>query len=133
LILHNREAKEDVLKILRDMWDYKLESRSVFHCCEPDEELLEFAKTHKMFLGVDGDITYYPEKQEFIKKVPLEMLVLETDAPFLLPEPLKTQKLYPNEPKNMKITAEYIAKLRRIDVEEVVRVTMRNACKLFDI
>jgi Tat protein secretion system quality control protein TatD with DNase activity len=40
-----------------------------------------------MFIGTDGDLTFIPEKQEFIKKVPLEMLVLETDSPFLLPEP----------------------------------------------
>jgi len=67
LILHNREAKKDMLGLLESVWDKKLEGRTVFHCCEPDFELLEFAKKHKMFIGVDGDITYYKEKQEFIK------------------------------------------------------------------
>ena len=87
LILHNREAKKDMLGLLESVWDKKLEGRTVFHCCEPDFELLEFAKKHKMFIGVDGDITYYKEKQEFIKTIPLEMLVFETDSPFLNPEP----------------------------------------------
>src|SRR3989338_8603763 len=83
LILHNREAKKDMLKILSNNELRITDYQSVFHCCEPDPELLKFAKEHKMFIGVDGDITYYKEKQEWIKTVPLEMLVLETDSPFL--------------------------------------------------
>src|SRR3989338_9748879 len=54
LILHNREAKKDMLGLLESVWDKKLEGRTVFHCCEPDFELLEFAKKHKMFIGIDG-------------------------------------------------------------------------------
>ncbi len=133
LILHNREAKQDVLKLLGDIWDVFLEGRSVFHCCEPDEELLQFAKTHKMFIGVDGDLTYWKEKQEFIKKVPLTMLVLETDSPFLLPEPLRSQKLYPNEPKNILLIAETVAQLKSISLEEVKKQTFENSLQLFHI
>jgi TatD DNase family protein len=138
LILHNREARVDVLKILKDMWDPFLEGRSVFHCCEVDPidveaelSLLDFACSHKMFMGIDGDITYFAEKKEFIKKVPLEMLVLETDSPFLLPEPLRTQKKFPNEPSNLGIIAQTVADAKNISVDEVKRVTTENATKLF--
>jgi TatD DNase family protein len=133
LILHNREAKPEMLEILRANWSSKLENRAVFHCCEPDEELLAFAQEHKMFIGVDGDITYYPEKQEFIEKVPLEMLVLETDAPFLLPEPLKSEKKYPNEPSYIPVFVKLIAELKNISQEELIKQTTQNARRLFNL
>ncbi len=133
LILHNREAKVDILPIVEENWDKKLDGRVVFHCCEPDEELLNFAKEHKMYIGVDGDITYYPEKQKFIRKVPLEMLVLETDAPFLLPEPLRTQKLFPNKPENIPMIAQYISEIKNVSLEELASKTTLNARNLFQI
>lgn len=133
LIIHNREAKDDLLQILREKWDSKLEYRAVFHCCEPDEELLAFAKEHKMFIGIDGDVTYFPEKQEFVKKIPLEMLVVETDSPYLLPEPLRSEKKYPNKPENIPLIAEYIAKILKINKEELIKETTENGKKLFSL
>ena len=130
LILHNREAKADMLSVLAEEWDKKLAGHTVFHCCEPDEELLEFAKEHKFYIGVDGDVTYNLEKQAFIKKIPLSMLVLETDSPFLLPEPLRSQKLYPNEPKNLPLIAEYVGRLINQPVKHVIDITTANAKKL---
>ncbi len=128
LILHNREAKHDMLKLLNEVWDKRLEGRAVFHCCEPDEELLEFAKAHKMFIGVDGDVVYWQEKQGFIKKVPLEMLVFETDSPYLSP-----LRKFPNEPKNIKVIAEFISELKKVSLKEVEEKTTENARKLFNI
>lgn len=133
LILHNREAKEDTLSVLNKAWDKKLEGRTVFHCCEPNSELLEFSKSHKIFIGVDGDVTYSAEKQEFIKSVPIEMLVLETDSPFLVPEPLRSQKAFPNEPKNIRLITEYISKLLKIPFRELVEITTSSSKRLFRI
>lgn len=131
LILHNREAKTDTLAVLNEIWDKKLEGRTVFHCCEPDLELLEFSKSHKIFIGVDGDVTYSAEKQEFIKLVPLEMLVLETDSPFLVPEPLRLQNIFPNEPKNIKIIVEFLSKLLGILPPKLIEITTNNSRRLF--
>jgi len=128
LIIHNREAKKDVLKILTTNYQLLTTHFSVFHCCGPDEELLDFAKKNNIFIGVDGDITYRKDKQKFIKKVPLEMLVLETDSPYLSPF-----KKFPNEPKNIKVTAELVAKLKNISLKEVAEKTTENARKLFFI
>jgi TatD DNase family protein len=135
LILHNREAREDILEVLREMWDKKLEGRAVFHCCEPDIELLEFAKEHKMFIGVDGDVTYWKEKQEFIKIVPLEVLVLETDSPFLMPQLLSIPRslIRYNEPKNLVLIAEFVAKLKNISIKEISEMTTENARRLFKV
>ena len=133
LILHNREAKDDLIPLVQEVWSEKLKGKTVFHCCEPDELLLEFAKEHGMFIGVDGDITYSPEKQSFIKKVPLNMLVLETDSPFLLPEPLRTEKKYPNQPAHLNIIVKFIAELLEMSEEKLIQITSDNAQQLFRI
>ncbi|PIZ65283.1 hypothetical protein CO051_02530 [Candidatus Roizmanbacteria bacterium CG_4_9_14_0_2_um_filter_39_13] len=133
LILHNREAKSDVLPILEKNWDVRLVQHSVFHCCEADVELLDFAKKHDMFIGVDGDVTYDKQKQDFIKVVPLEMLVVETDSPFILPEPLKSQRKYPNEPAHIKYIIEEVARLKEMSVDEVIKITTENGEQLFSL
>lgn len=133
LILHNREAKEDLLQLVKEKWNPHLEWRTVFHCCEPDLELLQFAREHHMFIGVDGDVTYDREKQRFIEKVPLEMLVIETDSPYILPEPLLSDKKYPNEPKNIVYTVDKVASLKGISKEEIIQATTENGKRLFEL
>lgn len=136
IIFHNREAKTDFMGVLNETWDEKLQGRVVFHCCEPDIELLEYAKQHKVYIGVDGDVTYSKEKQEFVKTVPLEMLVLETDSPFLIPEPLRSKPREargPNEPANLGLIAEKVAYLKNISVETVAEITTENAERLFQL
>jgi len=134
LIFHNREAKKDILDILINHGSLIPDHSSVFHCCEPDIELLEFAKKHKMFIGVDGDITYNREKQEFIKAVPLEMLVLETDSPFLNPEPNRSKEGgTKNEPKNIPLITKFIASSLHCPVDSLMEQTTKNARRLFKI
>jgi TatD DNase family protein len=133
VILHNREATEDVLGTLNNVWDKKLEGRTVFHCCESDERLLDFSLKHRVFLGVDGDVTYDDNKQEFVRKIPLESLVVETDSPYLLPEPLRSQKKYPNEPAYLPIIVEKISEIKEITLEEVAKRTYENSIRLFNI
>ena len=86
-----------------------------------------------MFIGVDGDITYDTAKQDFIKEVPLELLVVETDSPFLLPEPLKSQKAYPNEPKNIPLIISFIANVLGNREDELRKITLENGKRLFRI
>ncbi len=131
IIFHNREAKKDMLVIIKKYWYKDLEGRAVFHCCEPDEELLAFAQKYHIFIGVDGDVTYWSKKARFIKEIPLEKLVLETDSPYLTPEPIKKEKPFPNEPKNLKIIAKFIAKIKNTTLEELTKQTTANAKKLF--
>lgn len=133
VILHNREAVDDLLELLEKNWNKHFESRMVFHCCEPNNRLLTFAKKHNIFIGVDGDITYDKAKQDFIKKVPLEMLVVETDSPFLLPEPLRSRKEFPNEPKNIPLIISCTAALLGKSEEEIIKTTTENGKRLFSI
>lgn len=141
IIFHNREAIIEILELLSNIQDLRSKINLVFHCCEPDDRLLSFAIKHGIFIGVDGDVTYKKnksfgyaqDKQNFVKKIPLELLVLETDSPYLLPEPLRSQKLYPNEPKNIKIVAEFIAQLKGVSFDLIKKTTEENSKRLFSI
>ncbi len=133
LILHNREASSEFLKILNDIWRDDFKERVVFHCCEPNKNLLEFAKTKKIFIGVDGDVTYNKEKEDFIKEIPIDKLVLETDSPFLIPEPIRSNKKFPNEPKNLNLIAEFIAEKLSIAALELKKITFENSKRLFNL
>lgn len=133
IIFHNREAKKDMLIIIKKYWHKDLRDRAVFHCCEPDKELFAFAQKHQIFIGVDGDVTYWSKKARFIKEVPLERLVLETDSPYLTPEPVKKEKPFPNEPKNLKIIAEFVAKVKNIPQKNLINQTTANAKKLLNL
>lgn len=134
LIIHNREAKTETLHILAEEWSDILQHRAVFHCCEPDDEILAFALEHKMYIGVDGDVTYEGSaKPAFLTKVPAESLVLETDSPFLLPEPLRTERRYPNTPSNLPLIAQAVALAWKQPVQDVVEATTKNALRLFNL
>lgn len=133
IVLHNREAKERLLSILKDVFTDDMKNKVVFHCCEADPDLLKFAKDHDIFIGVDGDLTYDKSKQDFIKLVPLEKLVIETDSPYILPEPLLSEKKYPNEPANVKYVAEFVAKIKSQSLKEIVDQTTKNGKKLFGL
>lgn len=131
LIIHNRKATDELLEILTQNWNPYLEGHSVFHCVEPDKKILDFALRHKVFIGIDGDITYDKDKQKFIKMVPLENLVLETDSPYFLPKTKELKAALLNEPKNLAIIAEQIALLKQVTLEKLVDTTTTNSYLLY--
>lgn len=133
VIIHSREATDQLLTSLEKYWDSTLQGKMVFHCCEADARLLAFATAHQLYIGIDGDITYGPEKVDFISRVPLEMLLLETDSPYLLPEPLRGEKKYPNTPANLPLIAQAVAEARNEPLEHTIDVTTANARRLFNI
>ncbi len=133
VILHNREAVEDMLELLNESRDIVSGLQMVFHCCEPDKRLLRFAIEHGIFIGVDGDVTYNADKATFAKEIPLDLLVLETDSPYLLPEPLRSGKKFPNEPSSIAVISEYIAQIRNTEVKTIRERTTHNAMKLFSL
>lgn len=145
VIIHNREAKNDLLSILTNNQSLITNNNLVFHCCEPNFDLLNFAKKHHIYIGVDGDVTYDQKKQEFVKKIPLSLLVLETDSPFLTPRiehlrgetkttsEVKKEKIakFPNTPKNLVLVAQKVAELKKEKVKKIIRATKKNGDRLF--
>ena len=142
LILHNRQGIEDLLPLLEQNWDKKLSGGTVFHCCEADERLLDFAIKHQIYIGIDGDLSWSRKKQRFIQKVPLKQLVLETDSPYLkpklnsnwpkpveYPETLTNEEF--NEPKSITIIRDLVAYFRQTEPSEIEKQTTQNATQLF--
>ena len=143
IIIHNREAVDDMLALLNKHAYLFQNKQVVFHCCEAELQLLAYVVKHQCFIGVDGDVTFDQAKQEFIKQVPLENLVLETDSPYITPEPdksyfaeHKTELSYKDrvcEPRHVAVIAQKIAELKNLSIEEVAQQTTTNAQQLFSL
>jgi len=133
LIIHNRHAGHEVVKTVEKSWDGSLSRRCVFHCCEADHEMLSFALEKGIFLGVDGDITFDNDKLKFISKVPIEQLVVETDSPYILPEPKRSEKAFPNTSSNLIYIIETVSKIKKLPIDEVKLITSLNAKTLFGL
>lgn len=143
IIIHSREAVGELLSLLNKHAYLFKNQKVVFHCCETDERLLTFALENHYFIGVDGDVTFDLSKQEFIKQVPLKSLVLETDSPYITPEPDKSyfaehkaELSYKDrvcEPRHVAVIAQKVAELKQVPLGEVVNQTTNNAQKLFHL
>jgi TatD DNase family protein len=134
LIIHSRQASEDILKIIKHQTsaiNHRL--KGVFHCFEGNEDLLKWGLENSFYFGVTGNLTYNHKIQSSVKKIPLKNLLIETDSPFLIPEPLKSQKIFPNEPKNVKIVAKRIAKIKGDSFLNIGQKTTQNAICLFKL
>lgn len=133
LIIHNRQSTDSLIESLESVWSQALSYSTVFHCAEPREELLNFAKENGVFMGVDGDITYDEEKQKFVKNIPLELLVVETDSPFLTPLPVRSEGVAHNEPKYLNLVIKKLSELLEEDEKSLAEITTKNALKLFNL
>ena len=129
LIIHDREAHQDTLKILAE------EAKGLkvlLHCFSGDLDLAEVGLERGYYLGIGGVITFNNAKKlkAVVRDVPIENLVLETDSPYLAPDPFRGK---PNEPKYIPLIAEKIAEIKGISLKEVAEITSRNAQKFFGI
>ena len=128
VIIHSREAKEDTLAILRESGM----QRGVLHCFSGDGEMADQAMSLGFYISVAGPVTFKKSEQlkEIVRMVPDDYLVVETDAPYLAPEPFRGRR---NEPAYMHHTLRHVAELRKISIEDAVRITSLNAKRLFGI
>jgi TatD DNase family protein len=128
LIVHCRDAWAKTFEILKGR---KL-TRVIFHSWTGDWEAAHFAVELGYFISFSGIVTFKnaPKVAESASKIPFHRILLETDSPFLSPEPYRGLG---NEPKNVKIIAEFIAKLRNLHVDDIARITSKNAERVFGI
>lgn len=130
IIVHDREAHEEVYETLKKMGRGAL--KGVIHCFSGDVTLALAFVELGYFISIPGTVTY--PKASLVRDVatdlPLDRLLIETDAPFLSPAPFRGKR---NEPLYVQQTAREIARLRNIPFEEVGRVTTDNARSLFGI
>lgn len=128
VIIHSRQAQEDTFKILKE----KSITYGVVHCFSGNEKFLSQYLDLGLYISFTCNLTYRKSEnlRNLAKLVPLECLLLETDAPFLPPEGLRGKR---NEPGYVKYLAEELARIKGVDMEEIARVTTANAQKLFRI
>ena len=126
-VIHNRDADEDILKILEEV-RYE---RSVLHCFSSDTEMAGRAVSLGCFLSFTGNVTFGKNHTESVLlTTPLNRIMLETDCPFMTPVPNRGKL---NEPANILHIAQWIAKVKRIDVSEVAESTTSTAQIFFDL
>jgi len=130
LVIHDREAHDEIMQILQR--EAPFTSAGVMHCFSGDWRLATRVLDLGFFISIPGVVTFNKAStlQKVARKVPLDKLILETDAPFLTPDPYRGR---PNLPEYVLYTAQKIADLRGMTVEEIIRITTENACKLFNL
>ncbi len=138
LIIHIREAQEELMRILdsrspRGEAGQNDEGLSgVFHCFSGDQRYLEFVLEKGFYVSFAGNLTFKNAEsiRELAKLVPLDKILVETDSPFLSPEPLRGKQ---NEPANVKIVAQFLANLKGVSLGELEKITSSNAIQLFNL
>ena len=129
VILHNRESTTDLLDIMKEEQDGRL--TGIWHCFNGTIEEAFRALDLGFYLGIGGVVTFKNAGvDQVVKQLPIDRLLLETDAPYLAPVPKRGQR---NEPSYMKYTAAKVAELHKISLEELDRITSENAHRLFGL
>lgn len=130
IIIHNREATADVVRILREEVAEKV--GGIMHCFGGSVETAKECINMNFMISLGGPVTFKNAKapKEVATEIPLSKLLIETDAPYLAPHPYRGKR---NEPVYVTLVAEEIAKLKEISVEEVAAATTENALNLFKI
>jgi len=135
LQIHNRQAGEDVIAVLKQNKHLLQANPGMFHCFAGSKEVLKDALDLGFSIGFDGNSTYKGlapgesvELPDLAKLTPLERIVIETDAPYLTPVPHRGKR---NEPKYVILTARFIAALKGVSYEDLVEQTDKNVYTLF--
>lgn len=130
IIVHDRDAHEDILKILRE--EQASEVGGVIHCFSGDIAMARQCIDLGFYISFPATITYpkNEELREVVRAIPIDHMLVETDCPYLSPQPLRGKR---NEPSFVRHTAEMIAKVKGLTPMDVARITTRNAFDLFGV
>ena len=127
IVIHTRDAVMDTLEILKQN---EVKNKGVFHCCPLNRELVKEALKLGFYISFAGPITFKNSKNadEIIEMVPNDKILIETDSPYLSPEPLRGKR---NDPRNVKYIAKKIADVKGLTLEEVANITYSNVRKIY--
>ncbi len=134
IVVHNRGGEDAILILLEKYVSQGL--RGVMHCFTQKWEYAQKILEYGFYLAFGGIITYPSGENvlETVQKAPLDRILIETDAPWLVPEPMRSQdRNMPNEPRYIVIIAQKIAQTRGIGYDEIARITYENGKRLFTI
>jgi TatD DNase family protein len=129
IIIHTRDAIDDTINILKNG---KFNKKCVLHCCPFNRELVKHGLEAGFYIAFGGTSTFKSSKNadEIINMVPLDKILIETDSPYLAPEPVRGTR---NDSRNLKYVVKKIASVRNMAEEEMAKITYENAQRLFGI
>lgn len=129
MIIHDREAHRETLEILSS---WKGQRRGIIHCFSGDYAMARKCLDLGFYISIPGTVTFTKADtlRDVVRRVPAESLLVETDAPFLTPEPHRGKR---NESAYVKYTAMRVAELKEMKFEELAEITSRNASEIFSI
>ena len=130
IIIHNRESTEDCVEILKE--ENAEEIGGIMHAFSADKKTADEIIAMNFYVSLGGPVTFKNAQlpKDIAVHVPLDRLLIETDAPYLTPHPFRGKR---NEPAHVKLVAEKIAELRGMSYEELAAATTKNAKKLYNI
>ncbi|MBI1908005.1 TatD family hydrolase [Candidatus Uhrbacteria bacterium] len=132
VVIHCRDAHADQVRLLAEEVNNRggLTKGGVIHCFTGTAEEAAAYRDVGFLVSIGGIVTFGKNVQDAVREIPLAQIMLETDAPYLTPAPLRGKR---NEPRYVEYVAEKIAELKGISVDEVARVTTENAVRLFGL
>ncbi|MCM8818237.1 MAG: TatD family hydrolase [Candidatus Omnitrophica bacterium] len=127
LIIHQRESKNQLIEIIENI---KMPEKVVFHCFGGDLDLARYCLGKNFYISFTGILTFKNAKnvREVAKFYPIEKIMVETDAPFLAPEPFRGKR---SEPFMVKYIVDQLAKLKEKDINEITDLIFKNSIKFF--
>ena len=127
IVVHTRDAIDDTIQILKK---YKFENGGVLHCCPFNRELVKHGLENDLYIAFGGTVTFKNAKnaKEIVNMVPKNRLLIETDCPYLAPEPFRGTR---NDSSNLKFVVEKIAEFIDSTPDEIAKITYENAQRIF--
>ena len=128
IVIHTRDAHFDTIDILKN---HRCNNTGIFHCCPLNVELIKSGLNLGYYISFSGVITFKNAKPELsVKEVPMDRILIETDSPYLSPEPYRGRR---NDSRKVIEIAKKISELKEISLDEVSRITYENAIKVYKI
>ena len=130
IIIHDRDSHEDVVNIIKS--EGVKDVGGVFHCFSGSVEMARVVLDNNLYISVGGAVTFKNARKllDVVKYVPIDRLLIETDCPYLTPEPYRGKR---NDSGFVRLVAEKIAQIKELEFEEVAQFTLNNAKRLFRI
>ena len=129
IVIHSRDAAIDTIEIIKQ---YPVNKKGIFHCCQSNQEMVRQALELGYYISFAGAITFKNAKNyiDVVKMVPIDRILIETDSPYLSPEPNRGKR---NDSRNVKYVAQKIAEIKESTLEEIAKITYENAMRIFEI
>lgn len=129
IVIHSRDAIMDTIEILRSKETPKFSG--ILHCCVLNKDLIQTGLNVGLYISFAGPVTFKNTKNtDIINIIPNDRLLLETDCPYLSPEPNRGKR---NDSRNIKFTAQKIAEIKNMTLEELSKLTYENAKRVYKI